>query len=108
MNTNSTNQLPDHVVTAISSAASAASRILKRDYGVSVTKERLNAQGVAIAQQESALSGRHPHPDHAALLRDSMVEALTEHYADIARSAPTSVRLLTRAEERKLMEHVKH
>jgi hypothetical protein len=108
MNTNSTTQLPDHVVTAISSAANAASRILKRDYGVSVTKASLNAYGVAIAQQESTLSGRHPHPDHVALLKDAMVEALTEHYVDSARSAPTSVRLLTRAEERKLMERVKH
>ncbi|MFM0513321.1 hypothetical protein [Paraburkholderia sp. RL17-373-BIF-A] len=108
MNATNTNELPAHVVAAISSAASVASRVLKRDYGVSVTKDRLEAQGVAIARHESALSGRHPHPDHAAFLKDAMVEALTEHYVDAARSAPTSVRLLARAEERTLLDRVRH
>ncbi|CAN7419614.1 hypothetical protein ACOCG7_24845 [Paraburkholderia sp. DD10] len=108
MNATNTNQLPAHVVAAISSAASAASRILKRDYGVSVTAGRLKVQGIAIASQESALTGRHPHPDRAAQLKEAMVEALTEHYVDAAKSAPTSVRLLTRAEEWTLLERVRH
>ncbi|MDE1183580.1 hypothetical protein [Paraburkholderia sp.] len=100
------NQLPAHVVAAVTSAAGIASRILARDYGVSISKGQLRAQGIELAHQQSALGGgKHPLPEHEAFVQEVMIVALTEHYAPAAQ-VPSSVRALTVAEERALLDRL--
>lgn len=77
-----TSRLPHHVITAIHQAAGIASRRLKREAGINIGRDTLQAEGIMFAKRQAQESGgRHPAPEHGEFLSEVMAGVMVEWHS---------------------------